>query len=55
MNKNIIKFANEEKRSIREIMDKFSIPVKQKFTLRKRLKEAGIILKETRGRKKIEF
>jgi len=55
MNKDIIKFANDEKRSIKEIMDQFKIPVKQKFTLRKRLKEAGIVLKETRGRHKIEF
>lgn len=55
MNKEIIEFANKEKRSIKEIMEKFKIPVEQKFTLRKRLKENNVVLKETRGRKKIEF
>jgi hypothetical protein len=55
MNEEIIEFAKEEPRTVGEIMVKFGIKESQRQTFRRRLKEAGIKMKESRGRKKINF
>jgi len=52
MNK-IIQFCKTKKRTIKDIMEKFNIPKQQERTLRRRLKEKKVILKD--GRRKVEF
>jgi len=50
-----VQFAMTDEYTIVEIMKEFSIPDTQKMTLRRRLKESKVIMKESRGRKKIVF
>ena len=51
----MIKFAKQKLRTVAEIAEKFDIPKKKLCTLRNRLKEANVKLKESRGRKRINL
>jgi len=54
LRQSILNFAEKKPRVLKEIMDKFKIPYEKRETLRKRLKEAGVKLREGRGRSSIE-
>lgn len=53
--KEIIKYAKKDPKVLSDIMKKFNISESQKMTLRRRLKDNKVIMKEARGRKKIVF
>ncbi len=55
LRKEILDFANKKPRVIKEIMEEFGVSEFQRETFRKRLKEAGIKLRENRGRTSIKF
>jgi hypothetical protein len=55
MNEKIIAWAKKKPRTIWEIMDHFKIHPSKRQTLRRRLSENNITLKEARGRRKEEF
>ncbi len=51
----IIEFARKVPHTILEIMTKFNIPPSKKWTLKRRLKDAKILMKESRGKKKTDL
>lgn len=55
MNKKMLEFARKQPRTIDEIIEHFGIDKKHRETVRRRIHENNIKLKENRGRKKIEL
>jgi hypothetical protein len=53
LSKNIVNWCKKKPRTRAEVMDHFDIPYEHRETLRRRLIEAGIKLRDARGRKKI--
>ena len=51
----IIKFASKGDKSVFEIAEKFSIPEKQIATLRRRVVEWDIKVRDMRGTKRLEW
>lgn len=55
ISKRIATYAKKDLYSLKELMDKFGIPLSQDDSFRRGLKKEKIKLKDNRGRKNIEF
>jgi len=53
--KSILMFCKKSPRTLAEIKKKFNIPAARHETLRRSLKNEGVVLRENRGRKQIKI